>query len=809
MLIQDLAQGPDDKMPTKTVGIPARKLTRSQKIENYGSEDRWAATFIIALDHFFGTSFSNVDVIENLDLIEKGIFNADPYKAWINPYINKQGNSARFPIELKHYDILSPKLNTLFGEEIMRPFNFTVVNKASSAANKYQEELSNLLTQLVEQEFLVAASKAMAEEGVAPMDIAGINNPEVATALAPDGTELQSPKDVKQYIEKSYSDQLEVAATDLLNYLQEYLKIKLSFNRNFIRFLSSGREIYYVGDAGSEPEFRIVDPRFFACALSHDEIFVEKSDALREERFLTLSAILDEFYDYLSEDDIHFLDKILDIRGSNIHLSNEYDNGRFYYQKDNTITIRVAHYEWVALRKYGIVTRVLEDGEIEEDLVDESYKLNKTLGEEVKWVWLPERWEGVRIGEQVFCKMRRLPHQFRSVDNPGSTRSNYCGVYTDYSLVDKAKPYQYFYNVIMQQLAMAFARAKGKVFLYDVSQIPYSQGWDIDKWMYFIDVLGQAPINTAEKDEQGQTSKFNQWQVADLTLGNTINSYINQLEYLDQKAMQMMGLTAQRLGNISSSETVGGVERSVSQSSASTELYFYLHSEAKKSALDSLLNIAKVTFKKNGKIQYVSSDGSRKVIELTEDFINSDYGIFVSNSGKDQRNLAFLQELAIQYSSSQQMEMSAFIKMMQTNSLAEAAIIMKEMEANQAKTAQEKQKIEQEQMQLQMQQAQANMEFQTQLKQQEFDLDKLRIEVEAETRIKVAEINSAGHIYSRRPDLDADANDNGVLDVVELEKVKLAKDKLKLENKEFEHTKEVDKKELEIKNKQANKSSSN
>ena len=805
MLLEELSKDTNNPIERHDMGVPARKLTRAEKVSRYGSEDRWAAVFMIAIDHYFGTAHSNANVVENLDLIEKGIFNAEPYKSWVTPYVTKTKESPKFPIDLKHYDILSPKLNTLFGEEIMRPFNFTVVNKASTAANKYQEEIKNLVEEFIKQDFLVTAQKLMAEEGVAPTEIEGIINPEKPVAVAKDGTQLEGVKEIKEYVEKHYSDLLEVAATDLLNYLQDYLKIRLAFNRNFMRFLSCGREIFYVGESNGEPDFRIVDPRFFACSLSHDEIFVEKSDALREERFLTLGDIMDEFHDYLTDEDIKFLDGILDLRAGSIHFSNAYDNSNFYYQQDNSITIRVAHYEWVALRKYGVLSRTLSDGEVEEELVDESYKVNKTLGETVKWVWLPERWEGVRIGDQVFCKMRRLPHQFRNIDNPGSTRSNYCGIYTEYSLVDKSKPYQFFYNVIMQQLAMAFSRAKGKVFLYDVSQIPSSQGWDIDKWMYFVDVLGQAPINSKERDVNGEVSKFNQWQQIDLTLGNTIQSYITQLEYLDQKAMQMMGLTAQRLGNISSSETVGGVERSVTQSSASTELYFYLHSEAKKSALDSLLNISKVAFKRNGKIQYVASDGSRKVIEFSEDFLNSDFGIFISNSGKDQRNLKFLQELSIQYASSQQMEMSAFIKMIQTNSLAEATIIMKEMEARQAKTAEEKQKIEQEQMQIQMQQAQANMEFQKQLKLQEFELEKLKIETESATRIKVAEITSAGHITSRRQDVDVDANDNGILDVMEMEKLELQKEKLKLEKDVSEHDQEMDKKELALKKEQINK----
>ena len=59
---------------------------------------------------------------------------------------------------------------------------------------------------------------------------------------------------------------------------------------------------------------------------------------------------------------------------------------------------------------------------------------------------------------------------------------------------------------------------KGKAILIDISQIPKGQGWDIDKWLYYLDMFGVAAINSNEKNSEGERSQFNQFQQFDLTL---------------------------------------------------------------------------------------------------------------------------------------------------------------------------------------------------------------------------------------------------------------------------------------------------
>jgi len=59
--------------------------------------------------------------------------------------------------------------------------------------------------------------------------------------------------------------------------------------------------------------------------------------------------------------------------------------------------------------------------------------------------------------------------------------------------------------------------------------------------------------------------------VIDANQGDIIQHDVNLLEFIKHEMSEVMGITQQRMGQITNRETVGGVERSVLQSSHVTE----------------------------------------------------------------------------------------------------------------------------------------------------------------------------------------------------------------------------------------------
>ena len=96
------------------------------------------------------------------------------------------------------------------------------------------------------------------------------------------------------------------------------------------------------------------------------------------------------------------------------------------------------------------------------------------------------------------------------MNNPSEVKSGYVGfIYNErnsesISLIDRMKPFQYLYNIIYYRTELALAKSKGKVALMDISQIPSAEGWDVSKWMYYLESMGVMFINSREEGNRSR-----------------------------------------------------------------------------------------------------------------------------------------------------------------------------------------------------------------------------------------------------------------------------------------------------------------
>jgi hypothetical protein len=96
--------------------------------------------------------------------------------------------------------------------------------------------------------------------------------------------------------------------------------------------------------------------------------------------------------------------------------------------------------------------------------------------------------------------------------------------------------------------------------------------------MYYARVHKTAVIDSFKEGNKGQsTGKLAGMMnnasngVIDANQGDIIQHDVNLLSFIKMEMSEVMGVTQQREGQISNRETVGGVERSVLQSSHITE----------------------------------------------------------------------------------------------------------------------------------------------------------------------------------------------------------------------------------------------
>ena len=263
--------------------------------------------------------------------------------------------------------------------------------------------------------------------------------------------------------------------------------------------------------------------------------------------------------------------------------------------------------------------------------------------------------------------------------------------------------------------------------------------------------------------EGGKPASFNQITALDLTMSNVIAEYIQLMDKIEQITGTISGITEQRQGSISTSELVGNVERSVTQSSHITEPLFWVHNQCKRHVLNMLLNTAKGAWEGSDKkkLSYVFDNGERAFINISQKFYYEDMDVFVSDSSKDIENIQKLQQLiqpAMQNGASL-LEASEILTNDNFNILKQK---LQDMQTRQEQQQQQNQQAEQQnQQQLQQMQNEAKQQ-ELMLQEAKLDLDRYKIDSDNQTRIAIAEIG----VY--RGSENMDVNQNGVADPIEI-----------------------------------------
>lgn len=263
--------------------------------------------------------------------------------------------------------------------------------------------------------------------------------------------------------------------------------------------------------------------------------------------------------------------------------------------------------------------------------------------------------------------------------------------------------------------------------------------------MYYAKVSHLAVVDSFKEGSKGQaTGKLagmmnNQSSGSiDADQGGIIQQDINLLSFIKQEMAEVIGVSPQREGQIEQSETVGGVERSVLQSSHITEWLFMIHDDVKKRALECFLETAKAALKgKQEKFQYQMSDGAYRVMDIDGDeFAECDYGLVVDNADDISAFLQKFESYAQAMIQNQTIQLSTLLKVWNGSSIADITRSVEEDERqtqqNQQQQQQQEQEMQQQQLQQQAQTAQEQQVMQNNLNQRDND-----------TKILVAQIQAA------------------------------------------------------------------
>ena len=754
--------------------FPPQKIPTSQKNKEWFKENVLAAEKII-----FQYNSGALELKKKMQIWENiyhDIIDEDQIHDVLNPL---QIDSGVFPATLKNYPLTIPKIDLLIGEEIKRRFDWSVVSRNEDAHSNYasalKEELMQFIIQQVQSE---SQDEKEAEEKL---------------------------KGIVKYYSYEYKELNELTAMRILQYLWKEQKLQEKFNRGFKDGLIKQWEVYRIDDFGGKPTVIKCDPKSVYSIRRGDSHRIEDSDIVVEVTYEPIGKIIDEFHSDLTSDEVEALeagynriagnnkDGVLNhinqpVIYSNLNWGGDIRDINDLYEVntsyglpfDSQGNVRVVRVRWLSRKKVGNLHYFDEFGDEQIRIVPENFKPNKDLGEWVEWYWINEAMEGTKLAEDIFTRCRIRPIQMRHFDNPSMCFLGYVG--TDYgeSLMGRMEPYQYLYNVYMFRLEMALAKYKGAIYELDLAKKP--DDWDVEQWMYYAEILGYSIVDSFNEGKKGESTgklagTFNTTgKVLNPSVGDYIQQIIAMLQYIESQVSKISGITEQRQGQISNRETVGGVERSVTQSSHITEKWFFIHDETKKRVLQALLDTAKQMWSnsKSKKLSFILDDMSRVFLDFNgEDFASSEYDIFASNSAQDQEIRDIIKQLshaAVQNGASLLLP----IKVLKSDSIAD---MTKKLEQDE----QERQQREEQMQQMQQESAERIEQMRLQTAQSQLELEKYKAELASNTAIEVALIRAESTANSSQlPEADDSEYEAKKLDL-EQQKVSIAERKLQLE----------------------------
>lgn len=663
--------------------IPQQRLPLSQKTQ------KWREDCVDAFINLskFGLSERRSHLKSLYDYYNGEIAEED-YKYVLKPYGKTREN---FPSKMRNYPIIKPIIDLLLGEKSKRPLNYSVVVKNADSVSIKEEKKKETLMRTVTNMFLSML------EGQEPAQ-----------------EEQQLPKQVIEQFERTYVDDRAIKGQAALNYIMYDQEIYDKFQKAFFHYLIAGEVYSHKGVRRREPFYEIVNPMDIDYDKDPDLEFVEDGDWAIIRRYAHASTVIDNLGQYLTAE------QVLELENPQ---QNSVDSYLLYRAEaagaDDNIyrnrLVEVVTVYWKSRKRIGFVEYIDPNtGNAEQFDVEDGYRLPpelKAMGAKVNWEWVNEVWEGTKIDGRFFVNITPIANQRTSLDNPSICKLPVNGrKYSDInsnniSLVQLGIPYQLNYNIFKYRMELAIARSKDIIAQFDINMIP--KKWDMDKFMYYVEGTGIAWV---DYNKEGVMLSPQHQSVLDMSI-KTIEQYIVLLESIMQEWEKISGVNRQRQGSIGTYEGKATSQQAIVQSSHITEDLFRKFARFEQRELQGILDYSKEAWINGKKAMYVMPDTTMQYLDLEAlEHMESEYGIFVSDAGKDQDNLNQARQMS-QAMIQNGMPASAVLEMFDTDSfiavkdkIKAAEKAQQELEQAQQQAAQQQQQQMQQMEQMKMQQ---------------------------------------------------------------------------------------------------------
>jgi len=752
------------------------------------------------------------------------IVEEDPEYADLIETLTKEDESA---LELKFYPIIPNVINVLVAEFAKRNTKVTFRTTDEISYNELLEQKRAMVEAKLLADAQMKMAMQMIEMGADPED------PEIQQAMQPEA--LKELPEIEQFFKKDYRSMLEEWAEHQMRVDVERFRMDELEERAFRDMLITDREFWHFKMNDDDYDVELWNPVTTFYHKSPDVRYISQGNWVGKIDMMTVSDIIDKYGYLMTEAQMESLEAIYPTRAAGYPIGGQQNDGSYYdatkshewntgqpglayrqftslydgptgggdivewilsesedfFDYRNTDMLRVSTIYWKSQRKLGHLTRIDENGDVIQDVVDEMYKVtlkpiydtsvfkNKTkenliAGEHIDWIWINEVWGGTKIGPNYPAywgmnnyspdginpiyiginkeKPGRVPFQFKGdatlygckLPVEGSVFSDRNARST--SLVDLMKPFQIGYNIVNNQIADILVDELGTVIMLDQNALPrHSLGEDwgknnLAKAYVAMKDFQMLPLDTSITNTENALN-FQHYQVLNLEQTNRILSRTQLANYFKQQAFEVIGVTPQRMGQQVEQATATGLRIATANSYAQTETYFMNHCDYLMPRVHQMrtdLSQYYHSTKPSIRLQYTTSADEKVNFEIEgSTFLLRDFNIFATTKANHRAVLEQLKQLAISNNTT-----GASIydlgNIMKSESIAEVSHILKDTEEKQQQMRQQEMQQQQQLQQQQIQAKQQEEQMKLQFEQEENDKERQK-------DLLVAQIRAAGY----------------------------------------------------------------
>ena len=776
------------------------------KTEKEKKDESWIKN---TMDYFANKAYAeyvkNRDTfVKNYDLV-KGILRMEDFyqEPQVKSFTDMLTTDLQLPAYVKHYSIITAPINDLVGEISKRPDTFRV--KAFDDESK-SEELQ-FKTMLLQQYVINNAKQKIMEN------------------LAMQGEQEVSGEEIQQMTMEQVQDQLddytsvaEKWANHILTCQKAEFNLKEKSEDAFRDLLISAREFYHIYEDNSKLGFNIevANPKNTWFLTTPDRKYISDPTGRAQGAYaagtvqvMELSEIIESVPD-LTKDEIDHLRSslqdygLINVRESNLGNPNvspgidsvQYDTfdplvlqTRMIIEsemKENndglkdflglTSNVSSFGYKYVVVRAYWISKRKIgkliytdELGNEQSMLVDETYKSGTIPTQQsLEWGWINQWYQGIKIGPDIYhikpyklltyCPIIGLTHEIKNTEAK--------------SLVDLMKPFQVLYNVCMNQLYKLLEKEVGKVYLTSIRHVPIPKDGDaqdaLDVWEMEARNRGVVFIDDSPENLKSPSS-FNQFRDIDLTRTQEIQSRYTLAQQLKNECWELIGMSRQRLGSVTASESATGTNTAIQQSYAQTEPIFVAHEYVMGQLYQAIIDAALYVESKKPQstISYITNTGESAFVQVNGSELRfRDLKVFLTNRPEDQQmfqEIRGLSQAVIQNGGS----LHDIIELYSTKSIRQMKKVFKTLKERQEQMQNQQMQLQQQQQQQQAEQAQAQLQQAQMMSEQKLAHDDYQKELDRINKKEIAIIQATGFGKVESEDV----NQNIVPDVLEVSRL--------------------------------------